>query len=292
MAKRKESSRQIRFEMDIVSKFEKTNTSVEELRTGIWAPVSKVSSVMKKNFEALKRQKVVKTSWGEVVVKGNILTQAHRDLLDCILAVRTNTKELPSGDVAVYFNRTDALKKYGDEEGKNHKWLKEKLTEIQTTAIELKDKAGNFYQFNILKLTAYSENENSYGIVFTSEYRKYIEGQLTIGYLDELNKLMKIESALLKSIIRFFWTHKDAWKMDIDDLLKTVGYPQDSVRMIRNAKKEIEDNIEKLEEFGIYSDQEEILEGKKVKIKKILYRKPEETKLTFIAPLNTTPSLP
>lgn len=295
MAKRKESPRQSKFELDIVTKFERTNVSVSELRTGIWAPIEKISynSLIYKNFVANRRQRTIKTTWGEVTISGNILTQVHRDLIDCVLAVSSKTKELEGGDIAVYFHKSDALKKYGDTKTKNHKWLDEKLREIQTSAIELKDKNKDFYRFNILKVTAYSDNEGCFGIVFTNEYRKYVEGQLTIGYLSELDKLLTIESALLKSIIRFFWTHKDAWRMDVDDLLMTVGYPNDSDQMIRAAKREIEANIDKLEQFGIYSAKEECIEGKRVKIKRLLYRKPEDSGITFLAPSPTSsPSLP
>lgn len=294
MAKKKESSRQSRFELDIVKKFERSNASVEELRTGIWAPIEKFShnSLILKNFEANKRKRAIETSWGKVIVSGNILTQSHRDLIDCILAVSSKTKELDGGDIAVYFQKADALKKYGDKASKNHRWLDEKLNEIQNSSIELRDKKGNHYRFNILKLTAYSEAEETFGIVFTSEYRKYIESQLTIGYLAELDKLLTIESALLKSIVRFFWSHKDAWKMDIDDLLNTVGYPSDSDQMIRSAKREIESNLDRLEQFGIFSSEEEVIEGKRSKVKRLLYRKPEESEITFIAPSLTSPSLP
>lgn len=294
MAKKKESPRQSRFELDIVKKFERSNVSVEELRTGIWAPIEKFShnSLILKNFEANKRKRAIETSWGKVIVSGNILTQAHRDLIDCIMAVKSNTKELEGGDIAVYFHKSDALKKYGDKSSKNHKWLDEKLNEIQNSSIELRDKKGNHYRFNILKLTAYSESEEMFGIIFTSEYRKYIEGQLTIGYLSELDKLLTIDSALLKSIIRFFWTHKDAFRMDIDHLLNTVGYPSDSDQMVRAAKREIESNLDRLEAFGIFSAEEEVIEGKRRKTKRLLYRKPEDAEITFIAPSAVTPSLP
>ena len=293
MAKHKESPNQSHFKFDIIKRFEQSNASVEELRTGIWAPIERIShnSLILKNFVANKRKRSIETAWGKVTVSGNILTQIHRDVIDCVLAVASKTKELENGDIAVYFQRSDALRKYGNSSLKHHSWLDDKLNEIQTTAIELRDKKGNFYRFNILKLTAYSEKEESFGIVFTSEYRQYVEGQLTIGYLSELDKLLTIESALLKSIVRFFWTHKDAWRMDVDDLLTTVGYPKDSEQMIRAAKREIETNLDLLEQFGICSSAEDVIVGKQQKVKRLLYRKPEDANITFIAPSSTTPAL-
>jgi hypothetical protein len=55
--------------------------------------------------------------------------------------------------------------------------------------------------------------------------------------------------------------------------------------------KEIEDNIEKLEQFGIYSSLEEITNNGRRKIKRLLYRKLEDTKINFISASNTTPTL-
>lgn len=291
MAKIKESSNQSRFELDIVSKLERSNVSVSELRTGLWAPIEKISStsLIYKNFIKNKRSRAISTKWGRVLVTGNILTQVHRDLLDCIIAAADNIEEIQDGGIAVYFNESSALKRYGNKASSNHTWLRTKIREIRNTSIEMEDKKGKYYAFQIIEEDGGIAETGEYKLVFSAKYRQYIEGQLTIGYLDELDKLLTIQSALLKSIIRFFWTHKDAWRMPVDDLLLTVGYPQDSAAAIRAAKREIESNILKLEEFGIYSGEEEYFEGNRRKIKKLLYRKPEDLKVNFTAA--SSPSL-
>jgi hypothetical protein len=241
---------------DIIKKWENFNVSVEELRTGIYAPIDKIShnSLINKNFIENKRTRTIKTSWGEVSIFGNILTQTHKDLVDCILAVASKTKELPGGDIAVYFNRSDALKKLGHATINNHIWINDKLKEIQTTAIELKEsvenKKGNFYRFNILKVAAFSEKEDSFGIVFTTEYRKYIEDQTTVNYLRDLDALLKVKSALLKAVIRFFFSHNFS-SITEKQLLLTLGFPHDSARTLQLAKKEFKNNISLLKEFGI-----------------------------------------
>lgn len=267
-------------EFDIVRKFEESNAAVGELRTGIWAPVEKLSgnSLTYKKFLNEKRKRVIQTKWGEVIIKGNILTQTHRDLLDCIMANSNDIKELESGGMAFYFKLGNVLKEYSgaDTANKNHNWLKQKLTEIQTTAIEFKNEQG-YYSFNILSLSAFSEAQESYGIVFSPEYRKYIEEQLTVGYKKELPRLLKVESALLKAIIRFFWSHSTC-NMSIEKLLETIGYPIESERSVRVAKKEIRENIEYLESFGIgYSKNE-----------KLLYSKSRhDNEIMFIGPLKS-----
>lgn len=292
MAKYKDSANQSKFELDFVTKFEKTNVSVSELRIGLWAPIEKVSStsLIYKNFIKNKRSRAIQTTWGKVLVTGNILTQVHRDLIDCIIASAESTEETSDGGVAVYFNESNALRKYGNKSISNHTWLRSKIREIRNTSIEMEDKNKKYYAFQIIEEDGGIPETGEFKIVFSAKYRQYIESQLTIGYLNELDKLLTINSALMKAIIRFFWTHKDAWRMDIDDLLLTVGYPSDSAQAIRSAKREIESNIDKLSEFGIFAGEEEYFVGKRRKIKKLLYRKSEDLKIDFISA--SSPSLP
>lgn len=289
MAKRKDSPNQSKFELDIISKMERSNVSVSELRTGLWAPIEKVSStsLIYKNFIKNKRSRAISTSWGKVLVTGNILTQVHRDLLDCIFASANNIEELEGGSVAVFFNETDVLKRYGNTAASNHTWLRTKIREIRNTSIEMEDHSKKYYAFQILEDDGAIPETGEFKIVFSSKYRNYIEGQLTIGYIDELDKLLTIQSALLRAIVRFFWTHKDASRMEIKALLTTVGYPQDSENAIRTARREIESNIDILEKFGISTLEEEVTESGRKKIKKILYRKQEDAKITFSAPLQS-----
>jgi hypothetical protein len=286
MAKYKDSANQSKFELDFSTKLIKTNVSVSELRIGLWAPIEKISStsLIYKNFIKNKRSRAIQTTWGKVLVTGNILTQVHRDLIDCIIASAEKTEETSDGSVSVYFNESNALRKYGNKSTSNHTWLRSKIREIRNTSIEMEDKNKQYYAFQIIEEDGGIPETGEFKIVFSAKYRQYIESQLTIGYLNELDKLLTIDSALMKAIIRFFWTHKDAWRMDIDDLLKTVGYPSDSAPALRAAKREIESNIDKLSEFGIFASEEEYFVGKRRKIKKLLYRKPENLKIDFISP--------
>ena len=282
MAKKK----QLLLEFDVVQKFEKTLTTANELRTGIFAPIDKISANSKtyKDFIANNRKRSLETSWGKTIVKGNILTQTHRDLLDCIIAGAKEIKELEGGGIAVYFSTTDILKSYSGKINTNTKWLKDKLDEIQNSSIEFKqNKTQDYYSFSIIDSHAYSTRHNSFGLVLTPAYRKFFEEQLTVNYKKELPKLLKVKSALLRSIIRFFWSHATGSNMDIENLLKTVGFPLESIRMRQKAIKEIKDNIELLQEYGI------IFEPKS----KLIYRKASfENNITFIKGNATSKSLP
>ncbi len=241
-------------EFDIVKKFENSNATVSELRTGVFAPIEKISSKSKTYTQFIENQKkrFIETSWGKTVIKGNILTQTHRDLLDCLFAGAKEIKEMESGGIAIYFSTSDILKSYSGTTSRNTKWLKDKLDEIQTTAIEFRTTNGeDFYSFSIISSFAYSTKHKSYGIIITPEYRKYFEDQLTINYTKELPKLLKVKSALLRAIIRFFWTHSQASTMSIENLLQTIGFPMESLRTKQSAIKEIKESAELLKDYGI-----------------------------------------
>lgn len=272
MAKKK----QLTFEFDVIQKFEKTITTANELRTGIFAPIDKISANSKtyKDFIENNRKRTIQTSWGKTIVKGNILTQTHRDLLDCILADAKEIKELEGGAIAVYFSTTQILKSYSGKVNTNTKWLKDKLDEIQNSSIEFKqNNSQDYYSFSIIDSHAFSTKHNSFGLILTSAYRKFFEEQLTINYKKELPKLLKVKSALLRSIIRFFWSHSVGSNMDIENLLRTVGFPLESIRMRQKAIKEIKDNIELLADYGI------VFEPKS----KLIYRKGSfENSITFM----------
>jgi hypothetical protein len=67
--------------------------------------------------------------------------------------------------------------------------------------------------------------------------------------------------------------------MDITNLLKTVGFPIESIRMKQKAIKEIKDNIDFLAEYGI------IFEPKS----KLIYRKNSfDNNITFMNGKSTT----
>ena len=272
----KKKKQQLTLDFDVIQKFEKTISTVNELRTGIFAPIDKISANSKtyKDFIQNNRKRSIETSWGKTIIKGNILTQTHRDLLDCIIAGAKEIKELEGGGIAIYFSTTDILKSYSGKQNTNTKWLKDKLDEIQNSSIEFKqENTQDYYSFSIIDSHAYSTKHNSFGLILTPAYRKFFEEQLTINYKKELPKLLKVKSALLKAIIRFFWTHSVSSTMDIVTLLKTIGFPIDSIRMKQKAVKEIKDNTDLLLEYGI------VFEPKS----KLIYRKNSfENSISFL----------
>jgi hypothetical protein len=260
MAKKKDSNViQSTFDFpSVINKFENFNATVNELRTGIYAPIEKIStnSITYKNFVANHRKRKILTRWGAVNIKGNILTQTHRDLLDCILANADETKEVNTGGIAVYFRLSDIVKAYFGSDNKNYAWVRRKLDEIQTTSIDFESTDDSYYSFSILEQVAFSKSHDSFGIVFSADYRKYVEQQLTVNYKAELSNLLKVQSALLRAIIRFFWSHQHC-NISVEQILISIGYPVESDRAVKTAKKEIRENEELLNKFGIFYNKKE-----------------------------------
>ncbi|WP_187648692.1 hypothetical protein [Nitrosophilus labii] len=240
---------------DIQTKIENSTSTVDELRVPIFAPVSKIvkNSRTYKDFIENKNVRVVKTKWGTVEIRNRLLTDTHKSIIDVILSVHRKTKRLPDGSIAIYFSLYEAWKMYqnsNNAKSRNFKWFKEKIDEIRDTVIKYKDNHGNEFDFNIISHQAYSEKEDLYGIVFDARYVKFYENGLSVNYKREVANLLELESPLLRSIIRFFFTHKQL-NLNIMDLLETIGFPMESDRSIRYAKKEVKENIDTLEKFGI-----------------------------------------
>lgn len=251
--KKKESFQPSLF--DTLEKIEKSTSTVDELRVPIFAPVVQIAknSGTYKEFVQNKNVRKIKTKWGEVEIRNRLLTQIHKDLLDLIFSYSRETRKLENGKIVVFFSQTEIMKRYGDS-GKNLRWFREKLSEIRDAVILYRDNKGNEFDFNIISNKAFNFDIDMFGIILDDAYVKFYENGLSINYKTCLPALLKVESPLLRSIIRFFFTH-NSLSLSIDDLLHTVGFPMESVRSVQMAKKELKESQKILEEFDIeYSD--------------------------------------
>jgi hypothetical protein len=251
------------FNFDIVKKLENYSSTVDELRSGMFAPIAKIphNSLIYKNFIENRNIRIIENSWGKVELRNRILTQIHRDIIDAILSVSKEMNKINSG-IEVYFSTTDVLKKLKQKNLKNHTWLREKIKEIADFRVVL-SKNGEDRSFNIFTEDDSSEGKGLNRVVFTNRYLKFFDESLLINYKNELDKLLEVESALLKAIIRFFWTHSSPkFSISIEGnnnkkgLLETIGFPMDSIRIVQKAKKEIRDNQEFLKEYGIIYEED------------------------------------
>ena len=239
-------------ELSLFESFKNNNATVTELRVGIFAPITQVtaSSTTHRDFVSAGRVRKINTAWGEVKIKGNILTQVHRDIIDAIFATASFSETTKAGNIALFFSGYEVQDFLGLKSKTNNTWLKKKLDEIKTTNIEFRDKEGNEYDFNITDSGGYSAKKDSFVIVFTEGYRNFFQSQVTVNYKEELRQLMTVEDSLIKAIIRFFFTHANDVKIGFEALLDTVGYPQNAVTL-KKARKKIREHLLDFKKFNI-----------------------------------------
>ena len=252
---------------NVVEKIESSTTTITELRIPIFSPVQKLSgnSVTAREFKKNGGIRTIETSWGKVEIRGRkLLTQVHRDLLDCIYTHATKIMPLATEEVVIVFSQTKILKEYsGTEKSKSWetqtKWLKEKIKEIRDITVNYVNTKGDSFDFNLISHLDYLEEHKAYSITLDNRYLKFYERELSINYKKELSKLLKVDSALTKAIIRWFFTHKKESRFKLLTVFEALGFPVDSPKSLQVAKREIKNRVGELQSFGIdYDPKEEI----------------------------------
>ncbi|MCI0501014.1 MAG: hypothetical protein L0Y61_04630 [Epsilonproteobacteria bacterium] len=250
---------------NVVEKIENSTTTITELRIPIFSPVQKLSgnSVTAREFKKNGGIRTVETSWGKVEIRGRkLLTQVHRDLLDCIYTHATKILPLPTEEVVIIFSQTKILKEYsGEEKSKSWetqtKWLKEKIKEIRDVTINYVNTKGDSFDFNLISHLDYLEEHRAYSITLDNRYLKFYERELSINYKKELPKLLKVDQALIKAIIRWFFTHKKVSRFKLMTVFEALGFPIDSPKTLQVAKREVASKVELFHTFGIDYDPKE-----------------------------------
>jgi len=247
---------------NVVEKIENSTATVTELRIPIFSPVQKLSgnSVTAREFKRNGGIRTIETSWGKVEIRGRkLLTQVHRDLLDCIYTHASKVLPLPTEEVVLVFSQTKILKEYSRDSKSVHwenqtKWLKEKIKEIRDITVNYVDTKGNSFDFNLISHLDYLEEHKAYSITLDNRYLKFYERELSINYKKELNKLLQVDSALIKAIIRWFFTHKKESRFKLMTVLEALGFPIDSPKSLQVCKREIKSRVGELQSFGIDYD--------------------------------------
>jgi len=252
---------------NVVEKIESSTATITELRIPIFSPVQKLSgnSVTAREFKKNGGIRTIETSWGKVEIRGRkLLTQVHRDLLDCIYTHASKVLPLPSEEVVLVFSQTKILKEYSRDSKSSHwenqtKWLKEKIKEIRDITVNYVDTKGNSFDFNLISHLDYLEEHKAYSITLDNRYLKFYERELSINYKKVLNKLLQVDSALIKAIIRWFFTHKKESRFKLMTVLEALGFPIDSPKSLQVCKREIKSRVGELQSFGIdYNPKDEM----------------------------------
>ena len=248
----------------VEDKIKYSTSSVEELRVPIYAPVKQLppQSAAAKNFKKNNNVRIIETKWGHVGIRNRLLTQTHKDIMDLIFTHNKMIKRLEDGTIALYFSQSEISKFYNSSnendanvnKSKNLKWFRQKLDEIADCRIQYRDNRGNEIDFRVILKKAFSSKENLYGIVLDSNYVEFYEKGLSVNYSSKVSDLISVDSPLVKSIIRFFFTHK-AINLSLENILQTIGFPLPaSARTLQTAKKTLREHIGIFKQFDIIYD--------------------------------------
>ncbi|MDQ7060956.1 MAG: hypothetical protein Q9M43_07350 [Sulfurimonas sp.] len=243
-------------QLSLFETFKTSNATVTELRVGIFAPITQITatSAIQKAFIEAGRVRKVETAWGSVQIKGNILTQIHRDVIDAIFSTATYSETTSKGNIALFFSGYEVQEFLGRKSKTNNTWLKKKLDQIKTTNVEFTDKTGNTHDFNLTDSGGYSVKKDSFVIVFTEGYMNFFQKQVSVNYKNEMKKLMDVGDALIKAMIRFFFTHANGMSIELINLLDVLGYPTNIPASLKKARRVVREHTLELEEFGITVD--------------------------------------
>lgn len=243
-------------QLSLFSTFKTSNSTATELRVGIFAPITQITanSAIQKDFVKAGRVRKVTTNWGSIKVKGNILTQLHRDILDAIFTTAEYSETTSKGNVAMFFSGYNIQKFLGKKCTSNNTWLKKKLDEIKTTNVEFIDKDGNEHDFNLTDSGGYSVKKDSFVIVFTEGYMNFFQSQVSVNYKSHMQALLNIDDALIKAMVRFFFTHANNMSIELLNLLNALGYPSHIPASLKKARRAVREHLEELGSFGITVD--------------------------------------
>lgn len=181
-----------------------------------------------------------KTKAGKIeIMKGQELTQTHRDILEAIATVGKRGTYKDGIRQFYVFTIYDVLKFLGfsNYSGDAYKWLKEKLSEIRSVNVEIKyeDKYGKYTliggiidQFGNSKVKREKENpttfgEKYFGVEFSEAFSKLSKQDIIVWAKPEITKaIVNMKYDFLKAMVRFCLTHEQI-NMNLGDLLKHMG---------------------------------------------------------------------
>lgn len=250
-------------------KFNDSTATVEELRLAMFAPIQKFSHNSKTVLEMKEKKRIVrKTNWGLLKIEKTLLSQNHRDLLDCILTYGEPIQPLDGENtIAFKVSLYSLLKKiYGeDTKTKNTDQITGMLTDMLSSVISLEPNSGDFAKFQILSFAGYKKEIEAYYIKFNAEYVKFFSNSLTINYKSSLPDILQIREPIIRAIIRLAFTQESTLTMKIYDpkaelgksgLLEAIGYPIESPTQKKRAFKILKDNADILKKYGVYYSDE------------------------------------
>lgn len=251
-----------------VKRIEKSTATVLELRSGIFAPIGKISerSIIQKEFlepdkATGKPANVRRFDFysgpyrGTIEIKNVILTQVHRALLEAILSGKDSISKA-DGEIEIKCT-LKGVQEYYDGTVKLQ-WFKDKLEEMRTSAINIVANdmdtiiESSNLNFSVISTYSYRADTKVFTINLNNKYSKIFDDQITINYSKFVKEINSIKSPLVQAVVRFFITQEKC-TYGLDKIIAITGYGT-TERARRKAIQDINKEKDKLLSFNIVWD--------------------------------------
>lgn len=232
-------------------------TTVTQSRAIMFLPVSRTSHLQK--LEKDTAHLVFKNAHAEVSIKGRLLTQVHRNILDAIFSYYEPARVHQDGSVSYAFTMHSLLKHLGDVHARNHAWLRDRLDDMMMVVLITKTNDGWTNHSHILSGHRYSEKHANrkgdplYVVTFDPYFLNYLRHDLHVHTEKLTPQILRLQHAQTQALVRYLLSHTET-NISLEEVLYTIGVFRDDVsdRGKRFLLSCILDEREVLEkEFGI-----------------------------------------
>jgi len=239
---------------DIVSKLDRMQCSVQELRT-IYRPVRKKTPLLQNEKYKFS------SKYGKVTIEVVVPTQTHRTILDLVHLCCDNIHKVNDGRVMVTFSLYDLAKEYGYKGNPRQavSWVKDMLVDLKKSLIHLKMPNSTGVYFSILDEVGYSSKieiagketpiKSSY-IIYSQKYLEFFGENVRINYLSKIKSIMAC-TPVVQAIIRHCITQAGNYSVGLLKILENIGVDINNRTTVAKAKAAIEKDKKILMEFGL-----------------------------------------
>jgi hypothetical protein len=200
----------------------------------------------------------IENSWGEAIIQKCRLTQAHRNLLDCIFAYSVIRYFDHSDTMLALFDIQDIQRKLGISPS-NHNWIKRKLLDMKDTSIIIKTKKETIYtsivlKFKYSKIPIPGTKSHYFYVLFDHDYIRFFCEDIWMCYKSLLKEIIQIKNPTVQALIRYMLSHTKH-NIKLVSLLTNIKAISDSMS-VRQKDRKIKDvfKFKKIleEKFKIY----------------------------------------
>jgi len=222
-------------------------TSIFENRIPVFLPVKQVTHLKLKKELDEKGVVTFDTSYGTLEIRGNLLTQTHKNLLEAILSYEKY--EIEDGSFYVKFKPYDLLKnKLGKTHPNDYKHLNKLLKELAAFSMVLKigpDIEIGFRLIDDFLIDHRSgkkkiKKEYFYFVKFTRVLSAVWENETLFNYTKMIPLFDKISIPIVQAITKFLLTYEKE-EFEIQEILKIFNL--DKIFLTKKSQKKVLQDI-------------------------------------------------